>query len=167
MMIANDYSHDAKILDVSCGDGVGLQYFKSKNFANVVGVDFQEEKVKRASSYGYPVYQMDFHNMEFFQDNSFDVIYSSHSLEHALNPYLVLNEFYRIAKLQASLIVVLPYPDNGPDDAHCSKYILGTTENDGGIKVIKYIESFGFKNVHVSFDSYREPEIWLKFIKVE
>ncbi|MFW9989365.1 MAG: class I SAM-dependent methyltransferase, partial [Candidatus Odinarchaeota archaeon] len=85
-----------KIIDIACGDGVGLFQFKKLNFYNVIGVELNEEKLNIAKKIGYNVFNLDMHNLSIFPNNEFDIIYSSHTLEHAFNPSEVLKEFYRI-----------------------------------------------------------------------
>jgi SAM-dependent methyltransferase len=146
-----------KILDVACGDGVGLKYFEELGFWGVTGMEFEETKVLRARESDYKVIQQDFHDPI---EEHYDLIYSSHSLEHALKPDVVLKNFHDHCN---ELILVLPYPDVGPIEAHCAKKILGTDKNDDGKAVIDYISNFGFKLKKKQFDSFRETEIWLHF----
>ena len=61
---------------------------------------------------------------------------------------------------------MLPFPDEGPIDAHVAKTLLGTDVDDEGVRVVAYIESFGFELSEKTTDNFREPEIWLKFGKV-
>jgi len=163
-----DYDKGLSIADISCGDGVGLRQFRKLGFLNVTGVDFEEEKIIAASKTNYKTYLADFHDLSIFQDNTFDIVYSSHSLEHSYNPRAVLNEFKRILKVEGQLILVLPYPDS--DDwnikAHCAKYELGTNKNDNAKAVTRYVESFGFKLLKKELDQFREPEVWLCFTKI-
>src|SRR5215472_6386563 len=95
---------DSKILDCACGDGVGLEYFKQLGFKDVSGIEFEPEKANRARLH-FPVTTQDFHDP--LPDN-YDLIYSSHSLEHALDPEAVLKNFRAHCK---ELIIVIPYPD--------------------------------------------------------
>lgn len=159
---------DAKILDVACGDGVGLSWFKDNGYTSVMGFDASERKAERARVYGYPVGVGDMHQLP-YETGQFDVVYSSHTLEHALSPATVLDEFYRILKPEGILIVVLPYPDGGPDDAHVGKYILKTdtksADEEGSLGVINFLSSRGFCCNRVKEDDFREPEIWLRLSK--
>lgn len=163
--IVNIFPQQTRILDVCCGDGVGLRIFKQYGYESVTGIDFEETKVESAKSIGYEVNRADFHDLSFLKDKSFDLIYSSHSLEHSYDPSLVLKHFHRILEDSGEMLIILPYPDTGPLDAHCAKEILGTTKLDNGDFVSKYICSFGFDLLDKAFDDYREPEIWLKFRK--
>ena len=156
------------ILDCACGDGVGLKVFKELGFEHVAGFEFDKEKAIIASNYSYPVWSGDFHDLSNFSNFrlDFDVIYSSHSLEHALHPDKVLKEFHRVLKPNGVLFLVLPFPDTGDLEAHVAKETLGTVVDDGGVKVVAYIESMGFELINKQFDSFREPEIWLTFKKL-
>ena len=156
---------DTWILDCACGDGVGLKVFSELGFNKVLGVEYDIEKAEKARKTGYAVYNGDFHDLT-ATPRIFNVVYSSHSLEHALHPDKVLKEFHRVLVPNGVLFLVLPFPDTGTIEAHVAKEILGTVEDDGGKKVVAYIESMGFELINKQFDSFREPEIWLTFKKV-
>jgi SAM-dependent methyltransferase len=101
-----------------------------------------------------------------FDPLSLDIVYSSHTLEHAYWPDKVVKEFHRILKLDGKLFVVLPYPDSGNNaEAHGAKYELGTTTDDGGAAVMTYFTKRGFSLEFVKAESFREPEIWLEMKK--
>jgi len=156
----------ASILDISCGDGVGLRAFKSLLFENVIGFEYDKEKAVFARRSGYEVIEGDFHDLNCFESKRFDIVYSSHSLEHAFHPEKVVCEFHRVLSDKGRLFLVLPFPDEGPIDAHVAKTLLGTDVDDEGVRVVAYIESFGFELSEKTTDNFREPEIWLKFRKV-
>ena len=162
-------NRDFRILDIACGDGVGLRQFQRLGFMNVVGVEFNEAKLAKAKECGYPVLPADMHDLSGFPDQSFHVVYSSHTLEHAYRPSQVLSEFHRILIPGGMLLVVLPYPDSGTfnDEAHGAKYELGTNIDDGGKTVVEYFAARGFTPMPPVFDSFREPEIWMFFTRAE
>lgn len=162
-----NYRRDSMILDIACGDGVGLKVFKEMGFKNVVGVELSDKKIEKAKESGYRVIKADMHNLDIFDNDYFDIIYSSHTLEHAYKPGTVIKEFYRILKKEGMLHIVLPYPDITRDneEAHGGKYELGTNIEDKGETVIKYFNKYGFSLVEKKFDDFREPEIWLTFKK--
>jgi SAM-dependent methyltransferase len=155
----------AKILDIACGSGVGLTCLKKMGFTDVVGVELRTQKVDKAVKIGFPVHTVDMHDLSIFPDNLFDIVYSSHTLEHAYEPSKVLFEFYRILKSQALLKVVLPYPDNGTLKVHGAKFELGTATLDDGHTIIAYFQTHGFELIDKHYDTFREPEIWLTFRK--
>ena len=51
----SDLSRDLKIMDIACGDGVGLKEFRRLGFTQVVGVEFNPSKIRAAKKIGYPV----------------------------------------------------------------------------------------------------------------
>lgn len=163
----SNYQRDSIILDIACGDGVGLKVFKEMDFKNVTGVELSNEKIDKAKESGYKVIRADMHKLDMLNKDCFDIIYSSHTLEHAYKPGSVIEEFYRILKKEGILKIVLPYPDKTRDneEAHGGKYELGTNIEDEGETVIKYFKKYGFSIVEIKFDDFREPEIWLTFKK--
>jgi hypothetical protein len=66
------------------------------------------EDVVVAQSLGRNVHRMDFSFLD-YEDNSFDLIFSRHSLEHSPMPLLTLMEWGRAAK--SWLGIVLPAPE--------------------------------------------------------
>lgn len=157
---------DSRILDIACGDGIGLDKLKELGFFDVVGVEISERKAEKARESDFPVYCMDMHNLDRFMNREFDIVYSSHTLEHAYWPGMITRQFHRILKSKGKLLVILPYPDKGPDSAHGGKYELGTSIEDDGEKVTNFFLDRGFELISKRFDDFREPEIWLDFEKV-
>lgn len=155
----------SRILDCGCGDGVGLELFRKFGFKNVVGVDATPEKAASARSSGYEVHVSDMHDLSIIKDGSMDVVYSSHSLEHAKDPARVLGEFRRILSPDGSLILVLPFPDIGAEEVHCGKHVLKTSSEDvsreGDLGLEKFLSQNGFEVKTKQTDSYRENEIWI------
>lgn len=158
--VLSDLPKDTRILDCACGDGVGLQVFRSLGFKNVVGVELSEVKAAKASAWGYEVIVADFHDMPMLKDGSFDVVYSSHSLEHAYDPQKVLAEFHRVLKPGSKLYLVLPFPDKGPTDAHTASEYLQTRGSEP-LHLIHRLMEHGFQPLSFSQSSFRESEIWI------
>jgi len=157
---------DLSILDVACGDGVGLDILKEFGFHNIIGADINMIKTDRARKNNHTIFDYDIRYMPGFKNEQFDIVYSSHTLEHVANPVRAIDEIKRVLKNDGTLYVVLPYPDNGPDLAHFGKYELGTDIDDNGERVINYFVTAGFEILDCTFDSFREEEIWLKMRKV-
>lgn len=154
---------NCNVLDAGCGDGVSLTRLNSLGY-KTLGIDLSEEKLQRAIDKGCTVQKADMHDLSFIDNGEFDVIISSHSLEHAFNPSLVLNEFNRILKEDGLMFIVLPFPDNSDysTEAHVGRDMLGTSDpTDGPIKLAKFINDHGFSISTIKYDSYREPEVWV------
>lgn len=164
MHVSTD-SYARRVLDCACGDGVALNWLCARQF-HADGVELCKEKAKAARAHGHCVYSLDMHDLSSLAAEQYDLVYSSHTLEHAYDPARVLQGFRRLLKSQGRLLIVLPFPDSGPLDAHCGKRILGTETDDGGAAVIQFISDQGFQLVRSKRDDVREPEIWLEFTAV-
>jgi SAM-dependent methyltransferase len=92
-------SGQASVLCVGCRNRVELDEFRSRGFEDVVGIDlFSRDDDIRV---------MDMHDMA-FADDSFDVVYASHALEHAYDVPTVVSEMTRVAKAGGVIAVEVP-----------------------------------------------------------
>jgi ubiquinone/menaquinone biosynthesis C-methylase UbiE len=155
------YARDRVLLDAACGDGAGLAALRTLGFTRCVGVDLCSGKAASAKTTGFPVAVTDLHALP-WADATFDVVYSSHTLEHAHTPDVVLRELRRVAKPSGELVLVVPFPDTGTPRAHCGKYALGTVVDDDGARLRHVVEAAGWDVLETARDSFREPEIWLR-----
>lgn len=92
------------VLDLGCGEGFCQDFFKNCEYTGVAlhrDYDVAIFKSRR-------VFNMDFSFLS-FDDESFDLLYSRHSLEHSPIPLLTLMEWHRVTKKY--LAVVLPAPE--------------------------------------------------------
>ena len=169
-------NRDQKILDICCGDGIGLQKLKEMGFNNIWGAEICDEKIKFAKEFA-TVIKTDICLGPFEFNQTFDIIYSSHSLEHVLNPFYTIKNIAKFLNDDGIFIIVLPYIDlNGADPnkehffrVHCGTVPLGLHINDNGNTLCNNLENMGFKIINKSFANYREPEIHLilKKYKIE
>ena len=159
----------AIILDFACNDGGALRSFKKRRYSWVQGAELLAENVEVARKVGYPVRQMDMHDTSVFQAETFDAVYTTHTLEHMYYPAVVTENIHRILKPCGILFVVLPYPDGG-SPGHGGSLELGTCQAKGmahsipydeGAAVTEFFTSRGFDLLEKRFDDFREPEIWL------
>jgi SAM-dependent methyltransferase len=96
----------ASVLDLGCGTGFCQSMFEKWNVSYegiCLGEDFLE-----AGKHGRNVKKMDFNFLD-YEDNSFDLLFSRHSLEHSPMPLLTLMEWARVSKNWLGL--VLPAPE--------------------------------------------------------
>src|SRR5207253_9325776 len=97
-----------KILDIGCAGGPLLLDLKNAGFYNLYGVDVSEKAAEVCKQRGLEnVYVMDGHNPE-FEENSFDVIIASDSLEHLQDDMLALKNWNRLLKPGGELYVFVP-----------------------------------------------------------
>jgi SAM-dependent methyltransferase len=87
------------VLCVGCRNGLELDRFRTRGFAEVVGIDVFSERPD--------VRVMDMHAMS-FPDDSFDIVYASHSLEHSYDVERVAREIERVGRGGAVIGVEVP-----------------------------------------------------------
>lgn len=88
------------LLDVSCGKGAFLDYFKWKGF-DVEGTEFTLKQVNLIRAKGIPCQQVNLNDKNLklpYDDNKFDVVILTEVLEHIQYPRTVINELIRVAK---------------------------------------------------------------------
>ena len=165
-----------RILDICCGDGSGLQKFKEMGFINVVGVEISDEKIEFAKQHGYPILKRDICAGPFDLGEKYDIIYSSHSIEHVLNPEYTIQNIMEFLREDGTFFLILPYPDLGASNpyydihrykVHCGVVPLFLHINDGGISTCNFIKTMGLSVIDVAFDNFREPEIHLTIVKTK
>ena len=168
-----DKDRNLRILDICCGDGRGLQKLKEMGFTNVTGVEISDEKILFAKEINNNVIKRDICSGPFDLGDKYDIIYSSHTIEHVLNPEYTIKNIMDYLKNDGIFFLILPYPDVGASDPrddhrfkiHCGVIPLGLHIEDKGISTRQIIENMGFKVVNVEFHNYREPEIHLTIKK--
>lgn len=96
------------VLDVGCGGSENGRYISQ--FAYYVGTDISSMAIKMGMDYKNENFDLVRSNVEMlpFIDNSFDVVLSTHSLEHFLNPKKVIDEMYRVCKKTGKIILISP-----------------------------------------------------------
>ena len=164
---------NSKILDICCGDGQGLKKFKEMGFKHIYGVEVCKDKINFAKQYGYTIYDCDICSGPFDIGDNYDCIYSSHTIEHVLNPEYTIRNIMTKLKNDGKFILILPYPEYAAGNTtnehnfkvHCGVIPLGLHINDKGTTLINKIQQLGYKVVDYKFESYREPEIQLIITK--
>jgi ubiquinone/menaquinone biosynthesis C-methylase UbiE len=94
------------VLDVGCGTGFCQPMFEKFGIA-YTGITLGQDFLT-ATSLGRNVKKMDYSFLD-FPDESFDLIFARHSLEHSPMPLLTMKEWYRVSKQWCG--VVLPAPE--------------------------------------------------------
>jgi 2-polyprenyl-3-methyl-5-hydroxy-6-metoxy-1,4-benzoquinol methylase len=100
------FVQDGHLLDVGCGNGNAMTRFKERGF-KVTGTDFDPKAIAEAKDNGLDVHLGDLQEIS-FPENTFDVVFLSHVIEHVPNPIEALAEYYRILKPGGYLIAVTP-----------------------------------------------------------
>ena len=87
------------VLCVGCRNALELDRFRERGFDNVVGIDVFSQRDD--------ILVMDMHELT-FADDSFDVVYASHALEHSYDVGRVARELTRVAREGAVVGVEVP-----------------------------------------------------------
>lgn len=105
-----DYKAGCDVLCVGARYGVEMLAMREMGFSpmKVVGVDLYP----RAGD----VLRADMHRLP-FMDDSFDVIYSHHTLDHSLEPRRALAEMARVSRPGAVWVFTVPFDDHGPEES--------------------------------------------------
>jgi len=105
---SNKLPKDMKVLDCGCGLGLLMRDLRSKVGCQVIGLDFDEECLRIARKFG-DCLQADINDIDrLFSINTFDIIITSHSLEHMKAPVSMINKMKNISK--EWLILAIPNP---------------------------------------------------------
>lgn len=95
-----------RVLDIGCGDGKFLRHLKDEKQADVLGLELDTDSIARCISNGVPVVQAEFDDkLEFADDNSFDLVVVSHTLQEMRNPELILKHILRAGKRAAVSVI--------------------------------------------------------------
>jgi 2-polyprenyl-3-methyl-5-hydroxy-6-metoxy-1,4-benzoquinol methylase len=96
-----------KFLEIGFGDGLFLEYMKEREW-DVYGIEISQDCVNRLKRRRIKnVYSEDIFSCLFNNEN-FDLIRMSHTLEHMHNPFGVLTEVKRILKKSGRLVIRVP-----------------------------------------------------------
>jgi ubiquinone/menaquinone biosynthesis C-methylase UbiE len=112
-------AHNAtNILELATGRGANSQWLAQRHSGkNFYGIDLSAGQMSFARKLAsrIPNFQAelgDFHNLERFADNSFDLVFIIEALCHSRTPKQVLNEVHRVLKPNGHLIVFDGYAGN-------------------------------------------------------
>jgi SAM-dependent methyltransferase len=94
------------VLCVGCRNDVELNLFQEAGVSEVVGIDVASRR--------RDILVMDMHDMS-FDDDRFDAVYASHSLEHAFDVDRVVAELKRVARPGAVIGVEVPLGPGSTD----------------------------------------------------
>lgn len=128
------------VLDVGFGYGFHAAYFARRGLS-VTGITshLSEPMRRRADAGGYRAVEMDMHFLD-FPDDGFDMVWSSHALEHSFSPLLALREWQRVLRPGGVLAVTVPPHKSMVVTGHFTTgwtvgqllYLLGVTGFDVG-----------------------------------
>ena|GEM_PF-401474 len=96
-----------RFLDVGCGNGeLTMEFASVINPREIYGIEFVDEVRPEAERKGIKCFKYDLNGRWGFDDNYFDVILSSQSIEHMHNTRLYLEECHRCLKPGGQVIIL-------------------------------------------------------------
>lgn len=97
-----------KILIIGAGDGAEVISFMCEGY-DVIGTTLHHsDKYFAKDSYNIDLLIEDMHDMTSLKSNSFDGIFSSHSLEHSISPLIAIYEMRRVLRDNGKIMCSLP-----------------------------------------------------------
>ena len=109
--------YGSSVLDVGCGDGLGIAHFKELGMAQAYGIEFVQERVDTARSFGLDVIKGMAEDLSAYGNRTVN-IFCSHTLEHTLDFKKAIEEIKRVAYMLVWIIV--PIEANTKNGAHHS-----------------------------------------------
>jgi SAM-dependent methyltransferase len=153
--LINEFS--GTLLEYGCGSGsLLLAAAQADNFSKVVGADISDKalsRVRQAWDEHFPgradrvqLLQPEHDRLPGFDNASFDAIVSVSTIEHVLDPYIVLDELYRLAKPGATLVCSVP---NYAYLKHRISLLLGRLPRTGTDEPVENWRTAGWDGMHL------------------
>jgi len=117
--LVTNYNPSGKILDIGCGTGELLNYFKNNNW-EVSGVEPNDT----ARAFANKKFNIDISKEEALEEltpNSFDIISMWHVLEHVYDLHNRLMQISKLLKKEGTIFIALPNLDS-PDSKKYKEY---------------------------------------------
>ena len=95
-----------RVLDLGCGDGSFLARLKKDRSADILGLEIDQDLISRCIANNVPVIQSDLDGeLNFADDDSFDLVILSHTIQEIRRPELLLKHIMRIGKRAAVSVI--------------------------------------------------------------
>ena len=143
---------DTSILDIGCGWGLALEYFKNKGMEGY-GFDPAIEAVNYGKQKGLNLMHAGLQSMDVFNGKKFDIITILNVLEHLADPTLALEQIKKILKDDGILLIDVPnefneFQTSGRDIHKLNDWWLAPPNHLNYFSrdsLVKLLEHLGFK----------------------
>ena len=156
-LFENHINENDVVLDFGCGGGFLLA---NLNCRKKTGIEINEISRNYCLSQGIECFE----KIDSVENESFDVIISSHCLEHTTSPYEYLEKIYTKLKKGGTLIVVVPTDSHKvnykPNDINYHLYSFSPM-NLGNL-----LDAVGFTEIEVKPIFHKWPPLYFKIQKV-
>ncbi|MBL1208534.1 class I SAM-dependent methyltransferase [Geminocystis sp. GBBB08] len=163
--VINQMPQQQKILEVGCGGGQMRSWVETKGH-QYIGVDISKAIVfKWLQQFGGPDILCDTHFLP-FKNQQFNLVYSVAVTEHLANPFLAVQEIYRVLKPGGYYLGNISFLEPMHDNSYFHLSILGVIELliQAGFE-IKYVwPERGYSGYHAIFDMGSQFTKTIKFI---
>lgn len=120
-VIEDHVARGARVLDVGCGDGALLERMIRDKNIDGRGIDVDTEAARRCIARGLPVYNGDMlEGLAMFEDDSFDCVILSQTLQQTAQPAVVVHEMLRVGGR-----AIISFPNFGVWTVRLSLLIAG------------------------------------------
>lgn len=115
-----------KVLEIGFGSGATL--FSFNRNCEIVGIELSKsavnQAIRNANKIGFEKFH--FHLVDSskiqYPDNYFDIVIASHVLEHVEDDKNLLDEIYRVLKLNGIVVILVPINEKYQDPNHFRQY---------------------------------------------
>jgi SAM-dependent methyltransferase len=149
-----------KVLDVGCGQGPALDFFRSID-ADYLGITLSEEDITKCRAAGFKVEKMD-QSFLTLPDESQDLVWARHVIEHSIFPLFTLEGFRRVLRAGGVLYLEAPAPETScHHETNCNHYSVLSKGSWRSLLVRS-----GFKivaDVDYAFDVPAGPDVYWGF----
>ncbi|MEQ8708629.1 MAG: class I SAM-dependent methyltransferase [Rhodospirillales bacterium] len=140
----------AKVLDVGCGHALALKAFQEAGY-EVTGIAFGEE-ARRAREQGFQIIEQDMSFLD-IEDESYDVIWARHVIEHSIFPYFTITEMHRLLRPDGVFYMEVPGPATAcRHETNANHYSVMGPEMWSSL-----LERTGFQNIRQNNISFHVP----------
>lgn len=110
LILSWDIPKDAYILDLGCGVGYFMDRMRDEGYTNITGLTLSPQDYDICLQKKHRVSRTDM-NFLTDKDESIDMLFCRHSIEHSPFPFFTLLEYNRVLKPNGKLYIEVPQPN--------------------------------------------------------